>query len=146
MEISDNLLCLFSARVDVDGDTYTIEIPKREVEIGALSTGETYRIGMLSRQKQPKQDVGGDVSPPTTNNQSEQPAQTPPPVAEGDIVDVEIEAIGDQGDGIARVGPGYVIVVPDTEVGEKVTARVNKATNNVGFADVVDRHSAQTHD
>lgn len=146
MKISDNLLCLFSAEVDADGDTYTIEIPKREVEIGDISTGETYRIGMLPRQKQPKQDVSGDVPHPTANRQNDQPAQTPPPVGEGDVFDVEIESIGDQGDGIAKVGPGYVLVVPDTEVGEKVTIRVDEATNNVGFADVVDRHPAQTHD
>ncbi|SHG91427.1 TRAM domain-containing protein [Halobaculum gomorrense] len=62
-----------------------------------------------------------------------------PPVDRGDEVTVDIEGIGDQGDGIARVDRGYVIIVPDTEKGERVTIRVTSVKQNVAFAEVVER-------
>ncbi|UIP01406.1 TRAM domain-containing protein (plasmid) [Halobaculum sp. CBA1158] len=62
-----------------------------------------------------------------------------PPVDRGDEVTVDIEGIGDQGDGIARVDRGYVIIVPDTEKGERVRIRVTSVKQNVAFAEVVDR-------
>ena len=62
-----------------------------------------------------------------------------PPVDRGDEVTVDIEGIGDQGDGIARVDRGYVIIVPDTEKGERVRIRVTSVKQNVAFADVIDR-------
>ena len=39
------------------------------------------------------------------------------PVNVGDEVDVKVEAVGEKGDGIAKVG-GFVIFVPGTKEGE----------------------------
>ena len=39
--------------------------------------------------------------------------------------EVEIESLGDQGDGITKIDGGYVVIVPDTEVGERVTTRLD---------------------
>jgi predicted RNA-binding protein with TRAM domain len=61
------------------------------------------------------------------------------PVKEGDIVEVEIENLGDQGDGIARVGPGYVVIVPETSRGERVSVEITEARENVAFAEVLER-------
>lgn len=66
-------------------------------------------------------------------------ADPEPPVDRGDEVTVDIEGIGDQGDGIARVDRGYVIIVPDTEKGERVQIRVTSVKQNVAFAEVVER-------
>jgi predicted RNA-binding protein with TRAM domain len=33
-------------------------------------------------------------------------------VTEGETLQLDIEDVGDQGDGLARVGPGYVVFVP----------------------------------
>ena len=69
-----------------------------------------------------------------------------PPVDRGDEVTVDIEGIGDQGDGIARVDRGYVIIVPDTEKGERVSIRVTSVKQNVAFAEVVDRIERQQYE
>ena len=52
---------------------------------------------------------------------------------------MDIEDIGEQGDGIARVERGFVVVVPDTEQGERITIEITDVRENVGFAEVVDR-------
>jgi predicted RNA-binding protein with TRAM domain len=59
-------------------------------------------------------------------------------VREGETIQVEIESLGEQGDGLAKVGPGYVVFVPDTEVGQQPLVRITAARENVAFAEVVD--------
>ena len=138
MEISDDLLCLFSAEIEEQADGAVVDIPDHEIEHGGLDPGVSYRIAILEAPTRSQQS-----SPPDTQSE---PSSTPggdrqtPPVEEGDTVDVEIESIGDQGDGIARVDRGYVLIVPDTEVAERVTVEVTDVTPTVAFCDVVDRH------
>ncbi|MFB6228823.1 MAG: TRAM domain-containing protein, partial [Halobacteriales archaeon] len=45
---------------------------------------------------------------------------------------------GDQGDGLARVGPGYVVFVPDTEIGQQPLVRIETVRENFAFAEVVE--------
>jgi predicted RNA-binding protein with TRAM domain len=143
MEISDNLLCLYSARVSEQEDTYTIEVPKREVEQGKIQCGESYRVVLLSSSTvESKTTDEPEARHATEPNSSVQRSDFPqePPVSEGDTREVEIEGFGDQGDGIAKVERGYVLIVPDTEVGERVTVRLDRVKENVGFAEVIKRH------
>nr|WP_083851213.1 TRAM domain-containing protein [Halogranum salarium] len=56
--------------------------------------------------------------------------ETLAPVEKGDQRTVDIEDIGDQDDGIARTGPGYVLIIPDTEQGERVTVEVTDVSEN----------------
>ena len=70
----------------------------------------------------------------------EQASQTPP-VEEGEQRTVEIEDIGDQGDGITRVERGFVVIVPDTKQTERVTIEITDVRENVAFAEVVERVS-----
>ncbi|VVC00110.1 TRAM domain protein [uncultured archaeon] len=60
----------------------------------------------------------------------------PIPVKEGDTYDVEIEGIGDKGDGIAKV-QGYVIVIPNVKKGDKVKVKVNAVRGRVSFGEVI---------
>lgn len=62
--------------------------------------------------------------------------QSTAPVREGDVLDVEIEAIGSKGDGIAKKD-GFVLFVPNTKKGDKVKIRVARVLRNMGFANVV---------
>lgn len=55
------------------------------------------------------------------------------PVRVGEELEVDIEGLGEKGDGIARV-KGFVLFVPGTNVGEKVKIRVDKVLKKVGFA------------
>ncbi len=59
------------------------------------------------------------------------------PVTVGDQLTVEIEAIGDEGDGIATVG-SFTLFVPDTEVGETVEVEVTDIKPNFGFATLME--------
>ena len=139
MDISDELLALFSATVDEQHDSYIIEIPKREISLGNIHPDEVYRVALLANQTDDDdQSVGGATD---QVDEVQQDQQTGPPVEVGDQRTVEIEDIGDQGDGIARVERGYVIIVPETEQGDQVTIEITDVRENVAFADVVEHHA-----
>ena len=55
------------------------------------------------------------------------------PVREGDVLAVEIEDIGDEGDGIARV-EGFTLFVSGVEEGETLEVRVDDVKPRYGFA------------
>ncbi len=59
------------------------------------------------------------------------------PVREGDRLEVEIDDVGHEGDGITRVG-GYTVFVPGTEAGETVEIRITDVKPRFGFAERVD--------
>jgi predicted RNA-binding protein with TRAM domain len=136
MEIPDQLQCLFAADVEETRDAYRITVPKREVEVGNLSAGSTYKVAVLAQE----QDADADDTEMTTPSQS--PESTPePPVAEGETRTVEIEDLGDQGDGLTRVDRGFVVIVPDTELGERVRIEIEDVRDTVAFGEVVERVS-----
>ena len=58
------------------------------------------------------------------------------PVNVGEEVDVKVEAVGEKGDGIAKV-KGFVLFVPSTKEGDEVRVKITKVLRNVGFAEVV---------
>ncbi|MFC6613750.1 TRAM domain-containing protein [Halopenitus salinus] len=134
MEISEELRCLFSGKVEERDGSYVVEIPEQELRLGDLQAEETYRVAVLPV--------------PTTNEanntdadpQVDQVPQTPP-IEEGEQRTVEIEDIGDQGDGITRVERGFVVIVPDTKQSERVTIEITDVRENVAFAEVVERVS-----
>ena len=131
MQLQDNLLTVFTATIDDQESTPVLQLPERELELGTLATDDTYQVAILSTP-----DTGEESSDSTTRP-SNRSASSAPPVSKGEEVEVEIEDDGEQGDGIARVGPGYVIFVPDTELGDRVTIRVTKVRDNFGFGEVV---------
>jgi len=134
MEISDRLSCVFSATIDEQDDSYVVTVPEQEIQLGDLQEGETYRIALLSS---PSDDRTG-----TTEAHQHGDSSVPePPVSEGEQRTVEIEDLGEQGDGLARVERGFVVIVPDTQQGERVTIELTEVRENVAFADVVERVS-----
>ena len=134
MEIPDDLRCLFSASVEESGGRYVIEIPDRELSDGDVRAGDVYRVAVLADASSPD-----DASSERTTEREADPSD--PPVAEGETRTVEIESIGEQGDGIARVERGYVVIVPDSEKSERVRIRIDDVRQNVAFAEVVERVS-----
>jgi 23S rRNA (uridine2552-2'-O)-methyltransferase len=56
------------------------------------------------------------------------------PVREGEEVEVTIEDVGAEGDGVAKV-EGFTLFVPGTEEGETVTVRVEEVKERFGFAE-----------
>lgn len=132
MDIPDQLRCLFSASVEKRDGSAVVEIPEQEVQTGEVQAGQTYRVAVLAA---PTADKTSDTD---ANSQSKQTPQTPP-VEEGEQRTVEIEDLGDQGDGITRVERGFVVIVPDSKQGERVTVEIIDVQRNVAFAEVVER-------
>jgi len=56
---------------------------------------------------------------------------------------VEIQSLGDQGDGIAKIDNGYVVIVEDVEVGDRVRVEIENAQENVAFAEAVELLESQ---
>ncbi len=129
MEISDELLCLFNGEVTVTDDEYVVEIPRREIENGTVDPGEIYRIAIISRR-----EGGAD----TQSEDTTVPPEPQPPVEEGEIRYVEIEDIGKQGDGIARVERGYVIIVPGADMGERVKIEITEVKSNFAVGEIIE--------
>ncbi|WP_299264318.1 TRAM domain-containing protein [Halorientalis sp.] len=128
MEISDKLLCLFSAEVERSEDGYVIEIPQRELDTGSIEADDTYRVALIERDREE-----------STDDEPETPSSEPqPPVEAGEIRYVEIEDIGKQGDGIARVERGYVIIVPGAEIGERVKVEITEVKSNFAVGEIIE--------
>jgi len=163
MELSDPL-CLFTARVERRDGEYVITIPAHEVDLGTIAAEGSYRIGMYptaaqsaatdttastgtetatsgrAAQNGSQSSTRGTTStlsaPPSRPSGSPRSANGPP-VSEGETRRLEIEDVGDQGDGLARVGPGYVVFVSDADIGDEPLVRITTVRENVAFADVV---------
>ena len=134
MEISEELRCLFSGKMEERDGSYVIEVPEQEVRLGELQADETYRVAVLPVPAT-NQTTNTDATP------EPQHAPQTPPVEKGEQRTVEIEDIGDQGDGITRVERGFVVIVPDTKQTERVTIEITDVRENVAFAEVVERVS-----
>jgi len=132
VEIPDDLLCLYTARIESHDGAHVIDVPDRELRNGDVEAGGQYRVALL-----PTSGSGGsdpDVEPESAGHGGPRD----PPVAEGDRRTVEIENLGDQGDGIARVERGYVVIVPDTDIGDEVTIEIEDLHPNFAMARVVE--------
>ncbi len=133
MEISEKLLCLFSAEIEDETDRYVVEVPQRELDTGNIDAGETYRVALIA---------GGDNPTPATSTATATPPtgdEPQPPVEEGEIRYVEIEDLGKQGDGIARVERGYVIIVPGGEVDERVKVEISEVKSNFAVGEILEQ-------
>lgn len=140
MEVPDNLMCLFTAQLEENEDgSYVIEVPEQEVSKGQLQQDGMYRTVLFQTETSPpKEQTRNSKSKEQTQKQSH--TEPEPPVEIGEKHTVEIEDIGEQGDGIARVERGYIVIVPDTEMHERVTIEIENVSQNVAFGEVVERH------
>jgi predicted RNA-binding protein with TRAM domain len=134
-EISEQLTSLFAAEVEEQDQSYVIEIPRAEVEEGFVDASQAYKITLLSKTTESPTDETNSARSDTESDAN----QSGPPVSVGEQRVVEIDEIGDQGDGLTRVERGYVVIVPETEVGERVRIQIRHVRETVGFADVVER-------
>ena len=134
-EIPDSLRSLFSAQVEERDGSYVVDIPASEIEHDALAADETYRVAILASESSTGQKAQQEQ--PQSAAQEATPTSNSPPVDEGEVRDVTIETTGDQGDGIAKVERGYVVIVSDAEPGDSVTVEITNVRENVSFASIV---------
>ncbi|WP_226039658.1 TRAM domain-containing protein [Natrinema sp. DC36] len=147
MKISDQLLCLFSGQVEERDESYVVEVPKRELQLGDVEEGRPYRVAVLSPstdsndegQQEPTAETERNAMATADRRSSQTHGSLEPPVEAGETRTVEIEDVGDQGDGITRVERGFVVIVSGTDKGERVRIEITQVQENVAFADVVER-------
>ena len=60
-----------------------------------------------------------------------------PPVEEGETRSVSIDTLGDQGDGIAKVERGFIVIVPGTKPGDKLDVEITDVQETVAFAEPI---------
>jgi predicted RNA-binding protein with TRAM domain len=136
VEISEKLLCLFSTKVSEEEDRYVIEVPRQEVETGDIDAGDVYRVALISRDETSTESTS--TSTTATSQPQTAPSEPQPPVDVNETRYVEIEDIGKQGDGIARVERGDVIVVPDADVGERVKVEITEVKSNFAVGEIIE--------
>jgi len=138
-EIPDSLRSLFSAQVEERDGSYVVDIPASEIEHDALAADETYRVAILASESSTGQKAQQEQ--PQSAAQEPTPTSDGPPVDEGEVREVTIETTGDQGDGIAKVERGYVVIVPGGQPGDEPTVEIEQVKENVAFASIVERDS-----
>ncbi|WP_423746473.1 TRAM domain-containing protein [Haladaptatus sp. SPP-AMP-3] len=141
MEIPDKPQCLFSSEIEVEDESYTLTVPAREIIDSDIQPDAAYRVGIL-KHPSPADSTEPEIAPsPSTHqeqNHDRQSSHSVAPVEEGDHRTVDIEGIGEKGDGIARTDNGYVLIVPDTKKHDRVPVEIINVTPNVAFAEVVE--------
>jgi len=140
VEIPDSLRSVFSADVHERGESYVIEIPPSEIGHDALSADETYRVAIYDAGPSTGSSHQ-DTSAPDDSQRIDDRGPPEPPVEEGEVRAVTVETVGDQGDGIAKVDRGYVVIVPDTKPGDQPTVEIEQVQESVAFASVVGQDS-----
>jgi predicted RNA-binding protein with TRAM domain len=132
--IPDRLECLFTGSVEEDEGSYSIEVPREELDVGTVSAGESYRVVILD-EPQPGNSERQPAAASATAGVSSLPT---PPVSSGDVREVTIESLGEQGDGIAKIERGYVLIVPGARPEDEVTVEITNARENFAFTRVQD--------
>ncbi|SEP08069.1 Predicted RNA-binding protein, contains TRAM domain [Halogranum amylolyticum] len=133
VEIPDSLQCLCTASVTERKGSYRIEIPREEVAHGELDVGGFYRVGVLTHTAA----ASSSDSSSAASSDTEPQVQQGPPVEEGEVREVTIETLGEQGDGIAKVERGYVVIVDGGHPGDVVDVKIQTVRENVAFAEIV---------
>jgi len=134
MDISEELTCLFTAEVEEHGQSYVLEVPKQEVDVGYVDSAEDYQVAIIGTTEKPSQSVPSQPS----DTRDHQPEADQPPINKGETRVVEISELGDQGDGLARVERGFVVIVPETEKGQRVRIKIETVRETVAFAHVLE--------
>lgn len=149
VEISDSLRLLFETSVSNEQDRYVISIPKEAIEDSVSLADETYRIALLpalsssgpdeSYPEDNPQRTGSDVTKSSGKGRLRERSSRAqkPPVEEGETRTVSIDTLGDQGDGIAKVERGFIIIVSGAQPGDEVDVQITHVKDTVAFAEPI---------
>lgn len=146
VEIPESLQAVFSANIEKRNGKHIVSVPSQEITHDSITPGKTYRVAILeptdssesSSESQELSELAAQHSEPKSTE------RRTPPVEKGEIREVVVESLGKQGDGIARVERGFVVIIPGTEPGDEPTVEIKKVRKNVAFASVVDNSKSAT--
>ncbi|WP_341850658.1 TRAM domain-containing protein [Natronococcus wangiae] len=115
-----------------------MEITNWELTDGDLHLSEVYCVAQLAS--------GSTSSSQETSREEPERRGREPPIATGDRRSVDIEDIGKRGDGIARVERGHVVIVPETEIGDRVTIEIKNVQETLAFGEVIEHVEPTVHE
>jgi predicted RNA-binding protein with TRAM domain len=137
-EISDSLRLLFETTVEQEEGRYVVSIPSDLVENGTVSPDTLYRVALLGPGTGAESTSGAPTADePVQASRAEPKTTQGPPVEEGETRMVSIDTLGDQGDGIAKVERGFIVIVPGTKPGDRVEVEITDVKDTVAFAETV---------
>lgn len=138
-EIPDSLRVLYEATLEEDDSEYTVSIPTSVIEASSLEAGDQYRVALLQPVDTPQSNERSSSASTSdgTATTSSQSTDGAPPVEEGEVRSVTIDTLGDQGDGIAKVERGFIVIVPGTQPGDRVDVEISDVKSSVAFAEPV---------
>lgn len=142
VQIPDSLRSVFSATVEEREGRYVFEVPQGEIDHDAVAPGGTYRVALFA-SRATSESTGGVSDRPTPERSGGTQRVPDPPVEEGEIREVTIETVGDQGDGIAKVERSFVVIVPGAIPGDEPIVEIAEVRPNVAFASIID-HDPRT--
>lgn len=99
-----------------------------------LDTGAACTVVVYPPDADVHIDSSNHVPNPGAGSTSSRSASSPP-VSEGDLLDVVIDTLGDEGDGIATVD-GFTVFVPGGEPGDELTVEVTTVKQRYAFATI----------
>jgi predicted RNA-binding protein with TRAM domain len=154
LEIIDKVQSLFTAKIEEVDDGYAVKIPTNEIDLGTLEADGQYKFAII-RDDQVEAETNSATASGDTRRTSQRSHRTQqqhtsselssthgeqqqPPVQEGEQLQVEIENVGEEGDGVAKVDRGYVVMVEGASVGDKPIVNIENVQPNVAFASVVE--------
>jgi predicted RNA-binding protein with TRAM domain len=141
VKIPDDLRTLFSSRLERQNDQYVFEVPAAEVENETVDVGDSYRIAVVPTDT-PARELDAESGQARESPSDRDGSDDDPPVDEGEQLRVEIDELGDEGDGVATIG-GFVIFVDGAMPGDRPLVEIDSVSDTMAFATVVD-NSAQT--
>jgi len=142
-EIPDSLQALYETTLEKRGDRYVVSVPKELVADSSLEPGDVYRVALMqsvaNSESTGSESTGDESADATTTDKSasSRAASQEPPVEEGEVRTVSIDTLGDQGDGIAKVERGFIVIVPGTQPGDRVDVEITDVKDSVAFAEAV---------
>jgi predicted RNA-binding protein with TRAM domain len=132
--VPDRLRALVTTEVNSQNGTLSVELPDELIDHDAIDPTESYQIALLATTTAPAKTE----SDQSASNSASQPVRGPP-VEEGETRTVTIDTLGDQGDGIARVERGFVLIVSDAQPDDELVVEIESVQSNVAFASIIER-------
>lgn len=138
--IPEQLQALFATHLMNQDGRSQIEVPDELLETDTIDPTEVYQIAVIeTRTTQTTGEQQRTVSTTGTEVSASPEDRQEPPVKTGELRTVTIDTLGKQGDGIARVEHGYVLIIEDVEPDEEVVVKIRNIQSNLAFATVVKR-------
>lgn len=101
------------------------------------TTADVYQVALLAYPHEEQDEVVNSGSATKDDRSPNQHGNRAPPGEEGDVRLVRVDTLGDQGEGIAKVEQGFIVIVPGTQPGDKADLEIEDVKESAAFAGLV---------